>query len=308
MKSQATTYAAMDLGSNTFRLLVAQKDSCGLAQNKQVFQHIPRLSENLQTGGNFAPEALNRAQKAILDFAEKIKVSGAKKVLAGGTMAFRLSRDGLPFMADLEKKYGWQTKILQGEEEGFYTAQGVLSGLDPLPEDSLIFDIGGRSTEFVAVKGRDIIESRSLDVGVVGLTEEFLHNDPPKASELAQLSKKVRQIISTNHFDLPRPVLVGTAGTVTTVAAVLLQLKEYKAELVNNAKISWTKISDLLKTLAAIDVQTRIKNYHLPERRADAIIAGLILVLEIMEAFKKNEIVVSDNGLLEGLWQAASTE
>lgn len=316
--------AALDLGSNTFRLMLAEKKAeshenyygsgklSAQAKSevswagKRVFQHIPRLSERLTSGGNFAPEALERAWAALEEFDELIKSAGAQKVLAGATMAARLAADGPDFMAEISRRFGWETAILSGDEEARLTASGVLSALAPLPEQGLIFDIGGRSTEFISTSTQKIIKSRSLAMGVVELTEAHL-SDPPKPGELRAVSEAVKKILAEADFsDIgPGAELVGTAGTVTTVASLLLGLKVYDPGLVNNSRLARGSIAELLKTLAQLPLNRRIEQYALHPRRADAIVSGLVIVLEIMDHFERQEILVSDNGLLEGLWLRA---
>ena len=321
----APIIAALDLGSNTFRLMLAEKRPEGVEispsgalmpsgpepawHNKKVYQHIPRLSEHLIPGGNFAPEALKRAWESLEEFHGLIKEAGAGRVVAGATMAARLAADGSEFMAEISRRFAWETHILSGDEEARLTAAGVLSALEPLPESGLIFDIGGRSTEFISTSGRAIVKSRSLAMGVVGLTEAHL-SDPVGPGELEEVSKAVRSVVSEADFsDVPAgAVLVGTAGTVTTVAALLLNLKDYEPELVNNARLGREKIAGLLAALAAVPVAERVSRYMLHPRRADAIVAGLVMVLEIMDHFGRPELLVSDNGLLEGVWLKAARD
>jgi exopolyphosphatase/guanosine-5'-triphosphate,3'-diphosphate pyrophosphatase len=305
----APIIASLDLGSNTFRLMLAGNSGAGW-KDKRVFQHIPRLSENLTNGGHFAPAALERAWAALDDFAARVRAAGAVKALACATMAARLAADGPAFMAAVRSRYGWEAEIISGDEEARLTAIGVLSELTPLPENALIFDIGGRSTEFVSARGRELVKSRSLDVGVVKLTETFLSDPsaPAVPAELARLAEAAREILNTADFSdaAPGAVLVGTAGTVTTLAAMLLGLREYRPELVDNSRLARAKIIGLLAEVGRLDVAARIERYGLHPRRADAIVAGLALVLEIMSFLGREELVVSDNGLLEGAWLKAA--
>ncbi|MDR1045997.1 MAG: hypothetical protein LBP33_12965 [Candidatus Adiutrix sp.] len=298
--------AALDLGSNTFRLMLAERKG-DLWAGKKVFQHIPRLSEHLEPGGSLAPEALNRAWGALEDFARQVRDSGARKILAGATMAARLAQDGPAFMAEIKRRFGWEAVILSGDQEARLTARGVLSGLETLPEQALIFDIGGRSTEFVSTRKQFIGQSRSLALGVVALTEKYL-SDPVKAGQLAAVGREVRSILLSSDFSdvEPAALLTGTAGTVTTIAALLLALQDYDPDRVNNSRLSYRAIAGLLDSLAALTVGERVTRHGLHPRRADAIVAGLVEVLEIMTFFKREEIMVSDNGLLEGLWLQAA--
>lgn len=298
--------AALDLGSNTFRLMLAERRG-SLWVRKRVFQHLPRLSEKLQPGGRFSPEALARAWEALADLDEKIRQSGAELVMAGATMAARLAADGHEFMAEINRRYGWETVILKGEEEARLTALGVLSELEPCPQQGLIFDIGGRSTEFVPLKGRSVLGGLSLPLGVVGLTEAHL-TAPAQPAQLEAVARDLRRCLREMDFAYLGGSLrlIGTAGTVTTVAVLLLGLKGYRPELVNNARLSREPLARLLQTVASETVEERVERHGLHPRRADAIVAGLVMVLEIMDFFQCSELVVSDNGVLEGLWLAAA--
>ena len=299
--------AALDLGSNTFRLMLAEENGPRAWTNKYVFQELPRLAEGLAPGSPLAPSALGRAWEALDNFAFKVRNSGAERVLAGATMAARLAADGREFMAEAARRYGWETRILTGEEEARLTAIGVLTGLAPCPPETLIFDIGGRSTELIAVSGGVIGRSLSLDLGVVGLTETHL-SAPARPGQLAAVAETARSALASVDLSFvpAGSVLVGTAGTVTTMASLLLGLKDYDPDRLNNARLTRPALAGLLAELAPMSEARRVADYGLHPRRADALPAGLILVLEIMDLFRQTELVVSDNGLLEGLWLAAA--
>jgi exopolyphosphatase/guanosine-5'-triphosphate,3'-diphosphate pyrophosphatase len=299
--------AALDLGSNTFRLMLAEKSGPAAWINKRVFQELPRLSENLVPGGRLAPAALDRAWAVLENFAAEIRNAGAGRALAGATMAARLAADGPAFLAEAGRRYAWETRLLTGEEEARLTATGVLTGLFPCPPEALVFDIGGRSTEFIAVSGGVIGRGLSLDVGVVGLTEAHL-KAPARPGQLEAVAEAVRAALAGADFSFvpDEPTLVGTAGTVTTMAALLLGLKAYDPDRVNNARLARPDLAGLLAELAPLSEARRVSDYGLHPRRADALPAGLVLVLEIMDRFRRPDLVVSDNGLLEGLWLAAA--
>jgi exopolyphosphatase/guanosine-5'-triphosphate,3'-diphosphate pyrophosphatase len=197
---------------------------------------------------------------------------------------------------------------LSGVQEAFLSAQGVLSGLKPIPPESLIFDIGGRSTEFINVNYLDIIKVQSLDIGVVGLTEDKIKNDPPRPEEIMALDAFIREKLAVGDWTAltPGATLVGTAGTVTTMASMLMKLINYDRNLINNQVIDIESIMTLLIKLAKETTSERLKHPGLHPRRADVIVAGLVLVSTIMDFFSKAKIIISDNSLLEGLWLAAA--
>jgi exopolyphosphatase/guanosine-5'-triphosphate,3'-diphosphate pyrophosphatase len=299
--------AAVDLGSNTFRRLLAQTDQYGHnLVNRRVWQQIPRLSEDLAPGGLLAPGPKKRAWDAVETFNEIIRQNKPQKVLAGATMAFRLAADGEAFLAEIGQRFGWETHLLSGSSEARLSALGVLTGLKPIPPVGLIFDIGGRSTEFILIREGILGLTQSLDMGVVSLTSEYINNDPPASEELDRLERRVHSILQKLDpgFRDPEVQLVGTAGTVTTVAAILMKLADYDSELVNNKVFSLGDIEILLKRLVQMPLKTRQMIPGLHPRRADVISAGLIEVLGIMNFFQKKQLTVSDNSLLEGLWLA----
>jgi exopolyphosphatase/guanosine-5'-triphosphate,3'-diphosphate pyrophosphatase len=299
-----------------------------LMTNKRVWQEIPRLSEGLAAGGPFGREPLRRAFSALDSFREHVLQHKAMKVLAGATMAARLSSEGPWFAEEIRKRYGWEARILTGEEEAFYTARGVLErfGDKGEDEDRLIFDIGGRSTEFIACRAKSVLRSVSLPLGVVLLTEDCLKGDPPAPEELLRVSIRCREelrkasftfpksISNHNPYPNPNPIpnqspgpspglrLIGTAGTVTTIAAMLMGLSEYEPSRLNGAQIARDAIWALLMELSKETLKQRSKRKGLHPRRADLILAGLSLALEIMDFYKESLLTVSDDGLLEGLW------
>jgi exopolyphosphatase/guanosine-5'-triphosphate,3'-diphosphate pyrophosphatase len=303
--------AALDLGSNTFRLILAQAGDFGQGPlNRRVFQEIPRVAEGITPGQAFAAEPLARGFQALEFFQEQIKLAAPSRVLAGATMAFREAANGSEVIKKIHQLYGWETHLLSGSEEARLSALGVLSGLDPLPPSGLIVDIGGRSTEFIVTKGQTIASFQSLSLGVVGLTSQYVVNDPPRASELEALALASRTALAKLSPEIlavgPKATLVGTAGTVTTIGAMLLGLSDYDGDLVNNQVIAKEAINQLLARLAREKLTTRQKTPGLHPRRADVILAGLVLVLTILDFFGQSALTVSDNSLLEGLWLAAA--
>ncbi|MDR2366852.1 MAG: hypothetical protein LBF58_01880 [Deltaproteobacteria bacterium] len=299
--------AALDLGSNTFRLIIASQGEGGLGRSR-VWQEIPRLSEGLEEGGPLPQGPKARAWEALEGFAAVIEAERPQRVLAGGTMAFRQASDGEDFLRAAGRRFGWETLVLTGAQEAYLSAMGVLSGLDPVPPETLIFDVGGRSTEFVNVYGRDIVKTQSLAVGVVGLTEGHIKHDPPEPWELMALDSHVREKLAGGDWTAltPGATLVGTAGTVTTMTAMLLGLIEYDRDQVNNRIVDIESAMALLMELAKETTAERQARPGLHPRRADVIVAGLVLVSTIMDYFSKAKIIISDNSLLEGLWLAAA--
>jgi exopolyphosphatase/guanosine-5'-triphosphate,3'-diphosphate pyrophosphatase len=302
-----SSLAALDLGSNTFRLILAEPDHQTIKTGtRRVWQELPRLSEGLVAGGRLAKEPLQRAWEALESFHSVLTKEKPARTLAGATMAFRLAADGSDFLSEISHRYGWETRLLSGEQEARLSALGVLSGLKP-PPSGLIFDIGGQSTEFINTRGHNLTKTQSLKMGVVSLTESFIHHDPPLPNEVTALKDKVLAILSQADWSaVNNPTLLGTAGTVTTVAAMLLKLPNYDPELINQTTFHRQDIERLSAILTQEPVQMRLNHPGLHPKRADVIVAGILEVAAIMDYFSRDILVVSDNSLLEGLWLAAN--
>jgi exopolyphosphatase/guanosine-5'-triphosphate,3'-diphosphate pyrophosphatase len=216
-------------------------------------------------------------------------------------MFARLASNGPQFMAQIAARYDWIPWILRGEEEAHLAALGVLHDLDPVPKTGLIFDIGGRSTEFIHTLDKKLLSYQSLPFGVVGLTETYIHHDPPEEKELQNLSKAILNFLKEANFSKDFTTLIGTAGTVTTIAATLLKLDDYSPEKIQNSLLTKEQISALFEELKITLLDSRARP-GLHPRRADVILAGLLIVLNCLDFFQKDTLVVSDSGLLEGLW------
>jgi exopolyphosphatase/guanosine-5'-triphosphate,3'-diphosphate pyrophosphatase len=303
----ARIHAAIDLGSNTVRLLVAVLKPQGL-QRLHAAQETTRLAEGLIPGRPLAAPAVDRTLAALDRYRGIIAGYGAENSLLGATMAARLASDGPAFLHRIQREFGFETHLLTGPEEARTTAAGVLTVLAPLPDRAVIFDLGGRSTEFVQTRGMAMNTAVSLALGSVGLTESFLRHDPPTPEEMAALRQDIRRRLDEDlppSFS-PGPALVGTAGTVTTLAAMLLSLTEYDPDRINNYRASRGSLEALFKELQTLPLAGRKRMPGLPEDRADIIVAGAAVVLEVLDWFSAQQLVVSDAGLLEGIWLAAA--
>jgi exopolyphosphatase/guanosine-5'-triphosphate,3'-diphosphate pyrophosphatase len=231
-------------------------------------------------------------------------------ILAAGTSAIRESEDGIEFIARIKAATGLDARILDGKTEAAMTAAGVLTAL-PTIRDAYIIDIGGGSTESVAVvKGR-AADSLSVATGVVKLVDRHLRSDPPSRDDLDSLSKAV-SAASEKIFGFLGPLLpkdaecIGTAGTPTTLAAIDLGLELYDRERVSGHSISMDRLKEICMQLAGMNALQRRGVKGLEPGREDLIIAGTALTIGVMEMFEFRRMLVSDAGLLEGLLLAAS--
>lgn len=302
--------AAIDLGSNTLRLLVGVLRQ-GRMDRLLQRQVVTRLGEGLSSGCPLSRQAAERTRLALEKLAGEIRGLGVRRTLLGATMAVRQASDGADFLQDISEQFGFETRILSGSDEARLTAAGVLGVLEPPPQSGAIFDLGGRSTEFIALHEGRPGQAVSLELGGVAMTEAFLHSDPPLPAEIKELrefaARRFREALNNWNHLKKEEVLVGTAGTTTTLAAMAQGLTHYRRELIDNFLLSREALEGMLETMCALTTRQRARRMPgLPEDRADIIAAGTILVVEIINFFNKNRLTVSDAGLLEGLWLTAA--
>lgn len=302
--------AGIDIGTNTLRLLIAQT-----AQDTFIEIHserrITRLGEDLHRTGCLSPEAQKRTVETLLDFSSKVRQHRAAAVSAIGTSALRNAENAGSFLAEVSARTGLSIRVITGEEEAWLTLLGVARALrgiafeekgEPLAP-ALVVDIGGGSTEFIAVRTGAAPREASIPLGAVYLTERFIKHDPPLEGEVDLLRQTIRKEVDTCGI---RPnsgstVLAGTAGTVTTLAAMEQRLTEYEPEKINGFRLSRASIGRIVSRLTGSTLQERRKIPGLESGREDIILAGSVIIQEVMERFGFSEMLVSDWGLREGI-------
>ena len=292
---------AIDVGSNTIRLLIAQ------IEGNRILP-ICRDREMVRLGRNFFPERvigrqpLESALKVLERFQRTGVREGVARFRAAGTGILRESSNTRPFLEAVLRTTGIAIEILSGEEEARLSALGVLSVFQELTGPICIFDLGGGSVEFTWVQSRKIRETVSLPLGAVGLTEQFLLSDPPLKHELGRLRGHCLETLRTGiNINESVSCLIGTAGTVTTLTALVKKLAEYDPSRINGSVLDRSTLDRVLFELTSIPLKTRQELPGLEPGRADIITAGLVVVLSILDFFDTDTLQVSDAGLLEGL-------
>lgn len=296
--------AAVDLGTNTVRLLVAERPPGEKLKTVHAAQKVTRLGEGLGSTGRIQPEAARRTLEVVSEFAASWKAHGVERATIAATAAVRESSNAEDFARQMMETSGVALTVLSGEEEARLTALGVAEGLGGLPEAGVIFDIGGGSSEFIGLEARRPTRVVSLPVGVVKSREAFLTRDPVDEEELAALSAYLTDAVMPARMSLGAPAgcrLIGTAGTVTTLAAMDLGLESYEPERVNAHVLSEAAVGRLLESLAAMSLEERSAIPVMERGREDLIVAGAALARVVMEVFGSPSVVVSEWGLREGL-------
>jgi exopolyphosphatase/guanosine-5'-triphosphate,3'-diphosphate pyrophosphatase len=291
--------AAVDIGSNTVRVLLGEVQG-GRIRPDRYFRRVTRLAGGATPSRGLAPEAMARTLDALRDAARLIREARVRRLRVVGTEALRRASNAPVFAGRLLAETGLALEVIDGEEEARLSAAGVVSALDPLPHCCLIFDIGGGSTEFI-LRERDAIRfHRSYPLGVVSLAERFPSSDAQR--------RRIEEVLTDFDADLRKDgggaddcVPVGTAGTVTTLAALKLEMREYDWRRVNNLVLTPEELRTLRDRLERLTVAGREALPGMEKGRGDLILPGLYLVLAILERFGRDRLVVSDFGLLEGV-------
>jgi exopolyphosphatase/guanosine-5'-triphosphate,3'-diphosphate pyrophosphatase len=266
---------------------------------------VTRLGEGQAGAGRLLPEPMRRTAATVAEFAGAARESGATSVRIVATSAVREAANREEFVARLEAETGERVEVVSGEDEARLTLKGVTSGLPGLGESFVLFDIGGGSTEFVLARGGEPAAAVSLKLGVVELQERWGEPGPVRWDRFAAMRESVERRLAA---EVPEAIagasaadLVGTAGTVTTLAALDLVLPAYDPARVHGHRITRPAVERQLARLGALDVAARGRVACLEPGRADVIIPGIAICLATMTRLRREHLVVSDRGLREGI-------
>lgn len=300
-----TRVAGIDCGTNSIRLLVADvHPETGELIELDRRMTIVRLGQGVDRTGRLAPEALERTFAACREYAAVIEEFGvgAERLRFVATSASRDAENRADFVNGVVGILGVEPEVITGDQEAefsFTGATGELHGDDR----RLVVDIGGGSTEFV-VGNKHVEAARSVDIGCVRLTERHVRNDPPTAGEIAAIRADVRSALDLAAETVPigaAETLVGLAGSVTTVAAIALGLQEYDSTKIHHARISRAAVDEVVARLLVSTHDERAAIPVIHPGRVDVIIAGALVLAEIMERTGAAEVVVSEHDILDGI-------
>ncbi len=303
--AESTPVAAVDCGTNSTRLLVA--DGQGTLSR---LMRITRLGQGVDATGELAPEAVDRTVEVLREYRQVMDEHGVRRVRMTATSAARDAANRDVFFRRATEVVGTAPELLSGEDEARLSFLGATAELDPAEGPFLVVDIGGGSTEFavgsVSPEGAGEPEGVvSVDMGCVRLTEKFLRRDPPAPEELSQAVSVARDYLDDVARDVPAVLdarrFVGLAGTVTTVAAVELGLASYDPKLVHHFVLTRAAAEDVFRTLATEPRARRRFNPGLEEGRVDVIVGGALILVAIMRFFDFDECLVSESDILDGL-------
>jgi len=277
----------VDLGTNSTRLLVAEVDD-GHVEEVARHTQITRLGEGVDERRKLLPLPIARVRNVLADYRRELEELGAERVLAIGTSAIRDAENGEAFLGEIEWSYGFATRLLSGSDEAQLTRRGVANGRE-LGDDTLVLDVGGGSTELITAR-----ERTSLDLGSVRLTERHIHSDPPTDDELEAAARAVRDELPSLEPD----GAIGVAGTITTLAA--LELGGYDPQRVHGYRLSREGVGAQLDRLASLPLAQRRELAGLEPERAPVIVAGAVIVREVLDRYGLAGLEVSERDILHG--------
>jgi exopolyphosphatase / guanosine-5'-triphosphate,3'-diphosphate pyrophosphatase len=297
--------ASLDIGSQTIRLLVADVSPEGLLLPVLRNHAIIRLGEDMYGTGVLKDASITRAVSCIAQFIQQAEKLKPAEIYAVATACVRAAGNKAVFLNSVFNQTGVMPIVLTGQEEARIALSGVLSSSASIPESLIVLDIGGGSTELVCIANKKIIKTESISMGVIDLTERYLFNDPPTSSDISELRHRI-QNTTKRHGLLEcawknHKLLLGTAGTITTLAAMDLSMNEYNRDRINGHTLTLHRIEKLFKELLRKNKAERNRLAGLEPERSTVIIAGTAIVLEIMKALTIETLQVSDAGLLEGV-------
>jgi exopolyphosphatase/guanosine-5'-triphosphate,3'-diphosphate pyrophosphatase len=279
--------AAIDLGTNTTRLLVADV-SGGEVDEVVKRTRITRLGEGVDARRRLLPLPITRVRNCLTEYRRELESLGAERALLVATSAVRDAENGEAFLGEIEWSFGFSTRLLSGDEE----AELTLRGVGETDGSTLVVDIGGGSTELIGGAQRI-----SLDIGAVRLTERHLPSDPPTDEELEACAAAVRSVLP----DGPRPErAIGVAGTITSLAALDLALAEYDPERVHGHVLTLDAVGQQLSRLASMPLAERRQIPALDPERAPVIVAGAVILRELLDHLGLHSIEASERDILHG--------
>ncbi|KUH35822.1 MULTISPECIES: Ppx/GppA phosphatase family protein [Streptomyces] len=305
-----TRVAAVDCGTNSIRLLVADVDpDAGTLVDLDRRMTVVRLGQGVDRTGRLAPEALERTFAACRAYAAVIRELGVEKVRFVATSASRDAENREEFVRGVVDILGVEPEVVSGDQEAEFSFTGATRELEG-DDEYLVVDIGGGSTEFVVGRAH-VRAARSVDVGCVRLTERHVRTDPPSPAEVAAIRADVRAALELAGATVPlrEPrTLVGLAGSVTTVAAVALGLEEYDSAAIHRSRVSYEQVAAVTDRLLAATHDERAAIPVMHPGRVDVIVAGALVLREVMEYVGASEVVVSEHDILDGIAHHCAAE
>ena len=299
-----TCLASIDIGTNTVRLLILETKPDGSLREVGQVRAITRLGKGMDTEKKLLDDRMDETISVLAKFRDECRKFEPLTIRAVATSAVREASNQKDFISRAKKEAGLEIEVISWEKEAGWMIKGVLWKLPNIKKDILVFDIGGGSAEFILARDRKTISSVGTQLGTVRLTEKFISHHPIGVNEYKALETHFRRelkVVKEKLSDFPPEGLVGTAGTVTTLAAIDGGVYPYDPEQIHGRSLTFKRVEELLEDLKNKSLAERSAMRAIEKGREDLIIAGGALVLETMRVFECNLLTVSEHGLREGL-------
>lgn len=297
---RASELAVIDVGSNTARLAIFEMTRHGGFRSVFESKEVPRLGQGLGAAGELSPGAIDRGVAALRRFARQVHQAGDPLTLAVATSAVRDAPNGDEFLHRVARETGVRIRVLSGEEEGRYGYLGV-AGAFELGRDAIV-DLGGGSLQAAITVGGRLDRVASVPLGALRLTESFLDHDPPKGKEMDALREHVRAALGA--LPLPRSgpsTLYGVGGTIRCLARVAIELFDHPVPQVHGYRLTREDLAAIDSLLSDLGARERRGVPGISSHRADVIVAGLVVVEEMMRRARVDALTVSGTGIREGI-------
>lgn len=290
-------YAAIDIGTNTILMMIAELD-----QNKQLrvvhdIHKIARLGEDLGENGYICDAAIERAKTILIEYKEICTKEQVSKIRICATSAMRDASNSDFVKEEFGNIFQTELNIISGLEEAKLSFLGTVEA----SEKSTVIDIGGGSTELILGENYNFNKRISMQLGAVRLTEQFFSSQPPKANEIEKAIEEIDSILNSNKDNFRSDKVYAVAGTPTTLAYVYQNMDTYILDKIHNYLLDTNIISELIDKFKVSDNNTLINKYHIHPKRADLILAGTLILERIMKYLKTDIVSVSAYGLRYGI-------
>jgi len=301
MPSRGKVVAVIDVGSNSGRVVVFQRDAAGHLRTLAGTRASLRLVHDVDTRGSLSDETMGRAMEALRDFQAIAMSAGAGQIVAVATAAMRDAGNGTLFANRLRRELGIRIEIIGGEDEARYGFAGAVRGL--AVSSGLLFDVGGGSMQLTRFERRRRGDDLSLPFGALRLSEQFLESDPPSHKQLRRLREHVRSRLADAGVRRLKPgeQLVGTGGTLRNLAKIDRQARKYPIGELHGYELTVDRLDEVVELLASTKLKRRDELPGLSAERADSIVGGAVAIQTLAEFVRAPQILVSGQGVREGI-------
>ena len=304
----AVRVAVVDIGTNSTRLLIGDVSGTSVTEIERRTT-VTNMGRGVDHSGSICSDAVDDVCTVVGDYKSRYEEMGAERVMTIATSAVRDAVNGEAFIAELRERFGLDAKLLTGEEEANLTYLGATAHR-PDEGATLVFDIGGGSTELIVGSGTMVGFHASLQAGSIRQSERHLTTDPPNPHELEDLADEIRNLIARAIAANPLAKAgraIAVAGTPTSLAAIDQGLEPYDPGRVHGYHLGMKRIQRMLSRLSSLPLAERLRVPGLHPGRAPTIVAGTVILVQVMRAFKIKEIEVSELDILHGSALSAAT-